>query len=72
MVTMNDAVKAGDSILINEQAALLRECRAALDDLITQRPTITTLKCGSTTLGNLRANLYNYRPSGIFGSGQNT
>jgi hypothetical protein len=72
MVTMNDAVKAGDSILLNEQAALLRECRAALDDLIKQRPTITTLKCGSTTLGNLRASLYNYRPSGIFGGGQNT
>lgn len=72
MVTMNDAVKAGDSVLLNEQAALLRECRAALDDLIAQRPTISTLKCGSTTLGNLRAELYNYRPSGIFGSGANT
>lgn len=44
-----------------DQAALLRECRAALDDLIRQKPTMAGLLCGSTTLGNLRAELGAYR-----------
>lgn len=32
--TMDDAVEAVDNVLMNEQAALLRECRRALDDLL--------------------------------------
>ena len=64
---MDEAIAAGDSVLLNEQAALLRECRAALDDLIAKKPGIEALQCGSTTLGNLRAELYKYRPQGVFG-----
>lgn len=45
----------------DEQAALLRECRAALEELIRKKPGIEALHCGSTTLGNLRAELYDYR-----------
>lgn len=66
-VKMNDALQAGDSVLLNEQAALLRECRLALDDLLRQRPMMTALVCGTDTLGNLRASLYDYRPKGVFG-----
>ena len=68
MTSMKDAIAAGDSVLLNEQAALLRECRFALDVLITKKPTLAGLVCGSTTLGNLRASLYDYRPSGVFGT----
>ena len=68
--TMDDAIAAGDSVLMNEQAALLRECRAALDSLIAKKPTLAGLLCGSTTLGNLRAELCAYRPQGVFGSKQ--
>jgi hypothetical protein len=64
--TMADAVATGDSVLLNEQAALLRECRLALDDLLRQKPMMTGLLCGSTTLGSLRAELYAYRPQGVF------
>lgn len=64
---MHEALQAGDSVLLNEQAALLRECRAALDSLLQQKPTLGGLKCGSTTLGNLRASMYEYRPQGVFG-----
>jgi hypothetical protein len=64
--TMDDAIAAGDGVLMNEQAALLRECRAALDSLIQKKPTLAGLLCGSTTLGNLRALLYDYRPQGVF------
>lgn len=66
--TMDDAISAGDGVLLDEQAALLRECRAALDDLLKQKPMIAALVCGSTTLGNLRASLYEYRPQGVIGS----
>ena len=66
MTTMDEIIAAGDSVLLNEQAALLRECRAAIDSLITQKPTLAGLVCGSTTLGNLRASLYDYRPQGVF------
>jgi len=45
----------------SEQAALLRECRAALDSLIEKKPELAALLCGSTTLGNLRASLHDYR-----------
>ena len=65
--TMDDAISAGDGVLLDEQAALLRECRAALDDLLKQKPMIAALVCGSTTLGNLRASLYEYRPQGVIG-----
>ncbi len=64
--TMDDAIAAGDGVLMNEQAALLRECRAALDSLIQKKPALAGLLCGSTTLGNLRALLYDYRPQGVF------
>ncbi len=63
--TMDDAVKAGDNVLMNEQAALLRECRRALDDLLAKKPMMAAMLCGSTTLGNLRASLYEYRPKGV-------
>ena len=55
------------ALLLDEQAALLRECRLALDDLIAKRPMNAAMVCGSTSLGNLRASLYNYRPQGVFG-----
>ena len=63
--TMDDAIEAGDNVLMNEQAALLRECRAALDDLLKKKPLMAAMLCGSTTLGNLRASLYEYRPKGV-------
>jgi hypothetical protein len=66
--TMDDAVAAVDGVLMNEQAALLRECRAALDSLIELKPALAGLHCGSTTLGNLKASLYEYRPQGVFGN----
>lgn len=61
------ALLAGDSILMNEQAKLLRECRAMLDELIEKKVGIESLVCGSTTIGNLRAELHKYRPQGVFG-----
>jgi hypothetical protein len=70
IVTMDDAMAAGNGVLIEEQAALLRECRAALDDLLKKKPMMTALICGSTTLGNLRASLYEYRPQGVIGSAE--
>ena len=66
--TMDDALAAGDSMILNEQAALLRECRFALDVLISKKPALAGLVCGATTLGNLRASLHDYRPSGVFGN----
>lgn len=68
--SVEKAVAAGDAVLMNEQASLLRECRAALDSLIAQKPTLAGLLCGSTTLGNLKAELHAYRPQGVFGSAQ--
>ena len=62
---MKDAIIAGNEVLLNEQAWLLRECRGALDSLIKQWPNMAGLLCGSTTLGNLRAELGAYRPSGV-------
>lgn len=67
MQEMQGAVDAGDGVLMNEQAALLRECRAALDDLLQKKPIMAAMVCGSTTLGNLRAMMYEYRPQGVFG-----
>lgn len=65
--TIDDAIAAGDGVLIAEQAALLRECRRAIDDLLNKKPMMAALICGSTTLGNLRASLHDYRPMGVFG-----
>lgn len=64
---MDQAVAAGDGVLLNEQAMLLRECRFAIDDLLKKKPMMAGLLCGYTTLGNLRAYLYDYRPQGVFG-----
>jgi hypothetical protein len=44
-----------------ELAALLRECRLAMDDLLRQKPMMTGLQCGTTTLGNLRAMLFEFK-----------
>ena len=66
MTDMDEAIAAGDSVLLNEQAALLRECRAALDALLKDKPMLAAKICGSTTLGNLRAMLYEYRPQAVF------
>jgi hypothetical protein len=52
---------------MNEQAALLRECRMALDHLLRDKPMLAAKVCGTTTLGNLRAMLHEYRPQGVFG-----
>jgi len=67
MGDIDEAIAAGTGVLLNEQAALLRECRLALDELLKKKPMMAGLICGSTTLGNLRAELYNYRPQGVFG-----
>lgn len=71
MTEFEEAVAAVDNTLhhaidhwqdkASEQAALLRECRAALDLLIEKKPELSALLCGSTTLGNLRASLHDYR-----------
>jgi hypothetical protein len=57
----------GDKGIMNEQAALLRECRLALDTLLAQKPVLSGFKAGSTTLGNLRASLFEHRPRGVMG-----
>jgi hypothetical protein len=76
MTEFEEAVVAVDNTLhhaidhwqdkASEQAALLRECRAALDSLIEKKPKLAMLLCGSTTLGNLKASLHDYRVKGIF------
>jgi hypothetical protein len=76
MTEFEEAVAAVDNTLhhaidywqdkASEQAALLRECRAALDSLIEKKPELAALLCGSTTLGNLKASLHDYRVKGIF------
>ena len=66
-MTIDDAIAAADGVIMTEQAALLRECRLALDELLKKKPMMAGLVCGSTTLGNLRASLYEYRPQGVFG-----
>jgi hypothetical protein len=65
--SMDDAIAAGNGVLLNEQALLLRECRHALDDLLRDKPMLAGKMCGTTTLGNLRAMLYDYRPQGVLG-----
>lgn len=66
VIDMEAVRAADDSVLLNEQAALLRECRLALEELLKKKPMLAGLICGSTTLGNLRASLYAYRPQGGF------
>lgn len=51
------------AVVYHHLHALLRECRFALDELISKKPTLGGLLCGSTTLGNLRAELYKFRES---------
>lgn len=51
--------------LIEEQDLLLRECRRALEELLRDKPMLAAKVCGNTSLGNLRAMLYNYRPQGV-------
>jgi hypothetical protein len=58
MIDMKDAIIAGDEIILNEQSALLRECRLAIDELLAKKPMLGALRCGSTTLGNLRVELH--------------
>lgn len=53
---------------LREAASLLRECRLALDDLLRDKPMLAAKLCGTTTLGNLRAMLYEYRPQGVLGA----
>jgi hypothetical protein len=76
MTEFEEAVAAVDNTLhhaidhwqdkASEQAALLRECRFAIDTLIEKKPALAMLLCGSTTLGNLKASLHDYRVKGIF------
>lgn len=40
-----------------ERESLLRECFIAVDALLTKRPILAAVTVGSTTLGNLRAEL---------------
>lgn len=49
----------------SDNQALLRECRVALDDLLTKKPMLAALVCGSTTLGNLRAMLHGYKQTPV-------
>ena len=76
MTEFEEAVAAVDNTLhhaidhwqdrASEQAVLLRECRFAIDTLIEKKPALAMLLCGSTTLGNLKASLHDYRVKGIF------
>ncbi len=50
----------------------LRECRKALVDLITNKPALAGLLCGSTTLGNLMASLYEFRDGSTNSDKENT
>lgn len=73
---MDEAIAAGDAVLMTEQATLLRQCRAALDALLDKKPMlgamVYTCGAGSNSLGNLRAELYDYRPQGVFGATPDT
>ena len=53
--------------VIDGQAALLGDCRKALDALLAKRPILGALNYGTTTLGNLRAELYEYRAGAAHG-----
>jgi hypothetical protein len=76
MTEFEEAVAAVDNTLhhainhwqdkASEQAAMLRECRFAIDTLIEKKPALAMLLCGSTTLGNLKASLHDYRVKKIF------
>ncbi|GAC1605824.1 MAG: hypothetical protein NVS3B3_04450 [Aquirhabdus sp.] len=68
---IDEAIAAGDAVLINEQASLLRQCRAALDAILSTKPMLGAkeYKLGAlqNSIGNLRAELSSYRPQGVFG-----
>lgn len=66
MTEFDQILRDMDQCFMNEQAALLRECRAALDVLLSKKPMLAGMVCGSTTLGNLRAMLHEHRPQAIF------
>jgi len=68
---MQDALAAGDSVLLNEQASLLKACRKALDELIADKPLAAGWRYGRTTLGNLKVELHDYRPQGVFNGDSN-
>ncbi|HGL3854499.1 TPA: hypothetical protein ACKE3U_003828 [Klebsiella aerogenes] len=60
LATENVALKQARGIK-TEHDELLRECRLALDELISKKPALGGFLCGSTTLGNLRAGLHAFR-----------
>lgn len=64
--SMKDAVEAGNAVLINEQATLLRRCRSALDELLADKPLLAGFIANNETLGNLKVALYDYKTDGIF------
>ena len=68
---MDEAVAAGDTVLMQEQASLLRRCRAAFDALANKGGLLMAVEyqCGHerNSVGNLRAELYESRPQGVFG-----
>ena len=72
-VKVNDIIETGNSVLLNKQAYLLRKCRAALDEILAAKPRLAAgyYECGNMkdTIGNLRAELYDYRLQGVFGIG---
>lgn len=47
--------------LEKEQDFLIRECRAALESLLDKNPLLAASIHGSTSLGNLKAMLFEYR-----------
>ena len=61
---MLDAVNAGDGVLLNEQAELLRKCRRAIDNISLPDD---TLLFDSVTFGDLKQELNEPRPRGVFG-----
>jgi hypothetical protein len=71
MSEIDEAIRAADGVLLNEQARLLRQCRAAIDTILDKKPMLGAMyyELGPMkgTLGNLRAELYDYRPQGVFG-----
>jgi hypothetical protein len=61
----SDALNAVDGVLLGEQARLLRECRAGIDALLAAKPALAGFTWVSGTLGNLRTELHEQRPSGV-------
>ena len=63
----SEALQAGDCVLMAEQAALLRECRAGIDALLIAKPQFAGFQFKSGTLGNLLIELRVPRPQGVMG-----